>query len=70
MGGTSTEALGLLPSLRSILNEGYLSPSLCPSTQAFNSMERGIGQASETREMSGGEVGREGGTLICQIRYC
>lgn len=52
--GTSAEALGLLPSLRSILNEGYLSPSLCPSTQAFNSMVRGRGQASERTEMSGG----------------
>lgn len=61
--GTSTEALGLLPSLRSILNEGYLSPSLCPSTQAFNSMVQGIGQASERREMSGGGAGRGGRNL-------
>ncbi len=61
--GTSTEALGLLPSLRSILNEGYLSPSLCPSTQAFNSMVQGIGQASERREMSGGGAGKCGRNL-------
>lgn len=53
-GGTTAEALGLLPSLRSIVNEGYLSSSLCPNTQAFNSMVRGTGQASERREISGG----------------
>lgn len=62
-GGASTKALALLPSLRSILNEGYLSPSLCPSTQAFDSMVQGIGQASERREMSGGEAGNGGRNL-------
>lgn len=62
-GGTSSEALALLPSLRSILNEGYLSPSRCPSTRFFNSMVQGIREASERRETS--RVGREEDITTC-----
>lgn len=58
-GGSSfTDVLALLPSLRSKLNECYLSPFLCPY-QPFNSIARGTGQASESRNWT-----REGQLLV------